>query len=202
MLLLSLVLILGCPQEINVRVDEDEDTGEFVDRDGDGFGIAEDCDDTDAAVNPDAEELCATAGIDDNCDGTADEDTAIDALTWFADTDSDGFGDPATATASCTQPGGLVADSTDCDDTDAAIHPGGTDGLLADRDCDGSNNVNSLSLADYSFVGENSDDRAGRSVSSAGDVDGDGLDDLLVGAFTNGDGGSDAGKAYLILSGL
>jgi hypothetical protein len=69
---LSLVLLLGCPQEINVRVEEDEDTGEFVDRDGDGFGIAEDCDDNDAAVNPDADELCATPGIDDDCDGTAD----------------------------------------------------------------------------------------------------------------------------------
>ena len=34
------------------------------------------------------------------------------------------------------------------------------------------------------------------------DVDGDGLDDLLVGAYGNNDGASDAGKTYLILSGL
>ena len=39
----------------------------------------------------------------------------------------------------------------------------------------------------------------GQSVSSAGDVDGDGLDDLLVGASGNGDGDPAAGKAYLIL---
>ena len=59
-----------------------------------------------------------------------------------------------------------------------------------------------LSLADYSFVGEEASDGAGISVSSAGDVDGDGLDDLLVGAHGNDDGGSAAGKTYLILSGL
>jgi hypothetical protein len=131
MLLLSLVLILGCPQEINVRVDEREDTGEVVDRDGDGFGLAEDCDDTDSAVNPDADELCATAGIDDNCDGTADEDTAIDALTWFADTDGDGFGDPEAPQSACAQPSGFVTDDTDCDDTDPQVNPGATDGLFS-----------------------------------------------------------------------
>ena len=58
-----------------------------------------------------------------------------------------------------------------------------------------------MSAADATFVGENQQDESGFSVSSAGDVDGDGLDDLLIGAsHHNDDGGSDAGKAYLILS--
>ena len=39
-----------------------------------------------------------------------------------------------------------------------------------------------LSDADFDFIGENSGDVAGYTVSTAGDVDGDGLDDLFVGA--------------------
>ena len=35
--------------------------------------------------------------IDNDCDGAVNENDAIDATTWFADTDGDGFGDAATA---------------------------------------------------------------------------------------------------------
>ncbi len=57
----------------------------------------------------------------------------------------------------------------------------------------------SLSAADWAFLGEEGGDRAGTSVASAGDVDGDGRSELLVGAFYNGQGGIYAGKAYLAL---
>lgn len=59
-----------------------------------------------------------------------------------------------------------------------------------------------LRNADFGFIGERRGDYAGASVSTAGDVNGDGLDDLLVGAVENDDGGRYAGKAYLILSHL
>ena len=36
-------------------------------------------------------------------------------------------------------------------------------------------------------------------MSTAGDVDGDGYHDLLIGAYGNDDGGTDAGAAYLLL---
>ena len=60
-------------------------------------------------------------GADDDCDGAVDEDGAV---PWFADTDGDGFGDPAVSLAACTAPAGFVADDQDCDDTDPAVNPG------------------------------------------------------------------------------
>ena len=87
----------------------------------------------------------------------------------------------------------------DCDDSDADIHPNGTDGLIADRDCDGVAAEGTLDLAEYTFIGESPDDYAGYWVSTAGDVDGDGLDDVLVGAYDDDDMGPSAGAGYLIL---
>jgi len=53
--------------------------------------------------------------------------------------------------------------------------------------------------ADASFLGENPEDLAGATLAGAGDVDGDGLDDLLIGAELNDQEEVDAGKVYLIL---
>jgi uncharacterized repeat protein (TIGR01451 family) len=56
-----------------------------------------------------------------------------------------------------------------------------------------------LANANASFVGEGASDQAGWSVASAGDVNGDGRGDLLIGAPKNDDGAPDAGKMYLLL---
>ena len=50
----------------------------------------------------------------------------------------------------------------------------------------------------FVIMGDAPNDRAGSSVSSAGDVNGDGYDDLIIGAPLNDSGGADAGAAYVI----
>ncbi|MFT3771345.1 MAG: MopE-related protein [Minicystis sp.] len=62
-------------------------------------------------------------GFDNDCDGFTD-DNAADALTWYADTDGDGYGNAGVTTTGCNQPAGYVSDSTDCNDADPYVHPG------------------------------------------------------------------------------
>ncbi len=50
-----------------------------------------------------------------------------------------------------------------------------------------------------SFWGEYAGDYAGWGLADAGDVNGDGYDDILIGAYQNDAGGSSSGQTYLIL---
>jgi hypothetical protein len=96
---------------------------------------ASDCDDNDDDVNPDALELCN--GEDDDCDGGVDEDS-IDLVAYYADADSDGFGDAASVLEACEMPAGHSLDATDCDDESSTVFPEAAelcDGI--DNDCDG-----------------------------------------------------------------
>ena len=55
--------------------------------------------------------------------------------------------------------------------------------------------------ADLKLRGEAAGDVFGYRVASAGDVDGDGFDDVLVGAFSEDSGGANAGATYLFAGG-
>lgn len=106
-----------------------------ADNDEDGFPASEDCNDEDASINPDADEVCDL--VDNNCDAITDVD-AIDAVEFYGDADGDGFGGDALTFMACEAPEGFFATNDDCDDTNADVNPDGLeicDGL--DNDCDG-----------------------------------------------------------------
>ncbi|MEJ7681705.1 MAG: putative metal-binding motif-containing protein [Segetibacter sp.] len=66
-------------------------------------------------------------------------DITITALaTFYSDSDGDGYGNSRSSTQSCSAPAGYVSDHTDCDDNNAAFHPGATEVCNGiDDDCDG-----------------------------------------------------------------
>jgi hypothetical protein len=62
-------------------------------------------------------------------------------------------------------------------------------------------NLSAIASGTGGFVinGEHANNDSGDSVSNAGDVNGDGLDDLIVGAYTaDSSGGTNTGKSYVI----
>ncbi|MEE2751650.1 MAG: putative metal-binding motif-containing protein [Myxococcota bacterium] len=128
--------------------DTDTDSDDTADIDGDGFSAAQgDCDDRDADINPNAEEVCNNK--DDDCDGERDNDP-IDGNTYFQDGDGDGYGSANNAIEACDRPNGYVLEDGDCNDNNSLIHPGATETSWngTDEDCDGQD-FNGADCVDY-----------------------------------------------------
>ena len=185
-----------------------------VDQDGDGFGSdslsangcdqpagtvsnADDCDDSDEDVNPDAYEQCD--GFDNDCDGLTDADDpgVIDGSQYYPDGDGDGFGEEGSALVTlCEVTEGYVEIAGDCDDGLADIYPGAPEvcGDGIDSDCDGEEGVPSigqgqdLDCAQATLVGSAAS--TGAFAGIAGDLTGSGVGSLV---FT-----SEADKVYVV----
>lgn len=177
-----------------------------VDADNDGYPASEDCDDDDASVNPGAQEDCSTEA-DDDCSGSNNDLDALGCTDHTEDADGDGHGDPDGATGCvCEEGDGWAASADDCDDADAAVSPSAEEicdnGI--DDNCDGTpsgcglGGETDVGQADVVLIGEAAGDTAGVSVAVAGDPNGDGIDDLLVGAPAHDGGASNAGVTYLV----
>ena len=114
-----------------------------------------DCNDQNDLVNPGANEVCNL--IDDNCDGIADENTAIDASVWYLDDDADGYGDTTSTITQCSH-NHILLDG-DCDDANASVNPSeGCDGV--DYNCDGQidNDIDLDGFSDVSCGGDDCND--------------------------------------------
>jgi len=193
----------GVDNDCDSLVDDDDDTIVdeengmmfYEDADGDGYGVVsettgfgcesppsgfadntDDCDDTDSAINPGATEIWYD-GVDSDCG----EDNDYDA-------DADGYDSD-------------LHSGTDCDDDEPLANPGMAevcnDGI--DNDCSGDAPECALSL-DYTsrgayIHGDAADSGMGGAADMSGDLDGDGMADLITGADADS-------TAYVLFGGL
>ncbi len=199
----------GAPEVVEDGVDQDCDgfdlQGCFQDLDGDGFGsnlvigsndptcsgvgeslLQSDCNDGDAAINPNALDDCN--GVDDDCDGnggpTSDEDS--DGLDWTTeiglgldgclfDSDGDTLGDGDELNTLGTDPGDV---DSDADGVDDGVEVGGNP--LNPTDTDGDGIINALDTDDDGDgVPTTTEDRNGGGDPTDDDTDGDGVPDYL-----------------------
>ena len=106
--------------------------------------IGGDCNDSRSDINPDATEICDD--VDNDCDNDIDDaDSSVDTstgTTFYADGDSDTYGDDLDTLQQCDSPNGYVSVPGDCNDNDAGINPGASDiiGNGIDENCDGVDN--------------------------------------------------------------
>lgn len=110
---------------------------------------------------------------------TAGDQLSFESVSVVGDVNNDGYNDVLV---------GAYADDTGGTDAGAAYLIYGPISSFGDFD---------LADADVKFIGENAGDYAGSSV-AVSDVNQDGYDDILVGAYTDDTGGSNAGAVYLI----
>jgi len=118
----------GEDNDCNGMVDEEFDTGDCTvgtgacEATGTYECVSEKKAECSAEPGEGAQETCGD-DVDNDCDGDTDEDDGSKTMTWYADEDGDGFGDPNDTEEVCSQPSGYVSKEGDCDDSDGSVYP-------------------------------------------------------------------------------
>lgn len=109
--------------------------------------------------------------------------TIVSSITYYADTDTDGLGDPNNTTTACTLPGGYVTNSNDCDDTDPLIGLASTWYLDFDNDGYGSTTSTTNCTQPVGYVSNNTDcdDNNANVHPGATEIANNGIDEDCVG---------------------
>ncbi len=158
---LFLIATLACGQEEPAPCGEGfgrADNGNCYPLEGDDTGIEGDADtDTDSDTDTDAD-------ADGDSDTDTDADTDVEDGEFCRDADGDGYGNPDDCDAFSEQPDGYVANKTDCDDSDAAFHPGAEENCdqnpVQDYNCDGSSGSDDADGDGYSACEDCDDSEA------------------------------------------
>ena len=197
----------GAPERCNLADDNCDGSlgADELDGDGDGHvGCLGDCDDADPSAFPGAWGDAA-GGADADCGGTAGNDGLLGASVTFdgtvpgdvygralaaADIDNDGLDDVIIGAPTAGQVGGGTS-------TEGRIY------VFLGSQLTAPGLATSFAPEDAFAVlhGESAFDAAGTSIANAGDIDGDGRDDLVIGAPGHDGAGQNAGRVYLVTGG-
>ncbi|MEE2751940.1 MAG: MopE-related protein [Myxococcota bacterium] len=141
-------------------VDADCDGESDFDQDGDGYDSSEhardaagtdfgqDCNDTDANINPSRFEICESGTqVDQNCNGDANDQGAFGCTNYYTDLDADGHG-VGSSTCRCEAYQDFTSLlANDCDDADATVSPSEPE-LCDGQDNDCNNDLPTIEVDD------------------------------------------------------